>query len=1135
MKNRNLVAALASSVCIVAMAVPAQAQPYNFQIPAGGLRGAIDAYARQTGRQVIYRADQIGNARSNGVRGSMNADTALARLLQGTAFSYRVDASGAIAIVPGEARAAAAAPRVTAAQAQTAPTDEGSQVESDQEIVVTGIRAGLERSIQIKRNSFGVVDAISAEDIGKFPDTNLAESLQRITGVSIDRTNGEGSQVTVRGFGPSYNLVTLNGRTLATSLVQIVGADQQGDDAIGTSRSFDFSNLASEGVRTLEVYKTGRAAIPSGGIGATINVVTRHPLDNRESGFTGSIGAKAVYDASVQGCLDCGSKVTPEVSAVLNWKDPNEVFGAALFGSYQKRNFTSIAAASNNWNIVPYSDFLSPGAGFIKAGGVCPAGTTTPQPGCTIVQGAPSDPSQLVGIPDDGSWHYAEGSRERINGQAVLQFRPTDSFTLTADALFAQDKQHEVRGSQQIWLNRPFDEVRFDGKAPVGTALYLYANGNGTSGMGFEQQHRAQKSKLEDYGLNAQWQIADNFSLNLDGHLSYASSRPDNPNGFSSTRIGMGSTVLAPQGSHSVDYSGEIPVLGLTLGAIPLSMDNLGSTIARNARSTQDQRVKEVRADFGWDLGEGSRFDFGANYRSSNTHQTWSQTNQTLGDWGISNPGDVKQIAPGVAQGFCLTCKFDHFDPGDDPDTQLAFRGDAAAIFAALSPHYLAAGKTISTTGRSDNRVEEEIWAAYGQVTWKGEIGGRPAGLVTGVRFEHTTSRSTSLVAVPVDILWRGGDMNIFIADESSALSDKGTYTNLLPSMDFQVEIVPNLIGRLSASRTIARPNYSSLFTATTVNSAPRLGALGGVPTATTGNARLLPLTSDNFDVSFEYYYKPDSFVSVGFFDKRVHNFIGNGQFTSPLFGLRDSTSGAPGTISGSAKTALEAQGIDVSNNNMFAMSALIQELGSVAAAQAEFNAHYNTTTRVLDPTYFTNLVNTIDVATSPNDPLYQFQITRPINTRDAEIYGFEIAGQHFFGSTGFGIAAAYTLVRGDVGFNLGADPREDQFALLGLSDTFNATLIYDKHGLSARLAYNWRAKYLSGINRQQSRNPVFTAPFGQLDFNVSYDVTPNWAVSLEGINLTRENVRTYARDERQLWYAQELDRRFMLGTRFKF
>jgi len=132
-------------------------------------------------------------------------------------------------------------------------------------------------------------------------------------------------------------------------------------------------------------------------------------------------------------------------------------------------------------------------------------------------------------------------------------------------------------------------------------------------------------------------------------------------------------------------------------------------------------------------------------------------------------------------------------------------------------------------------------------------------------------------------------------------------------------------------------------------------------------------------------------------------------------------------------------------------------------------------------------------------------------------------------------VAAQYTLVRGDVGFNIGASPGEDQFALLGLSDTISGTLIYEKNGLSARVAYNWRDRFLSGINRQGSRNPEFTAPFGQLDATISYEITPQVAITLEGINLLEESVRTYARDEKQLWFAQELDRRFLLGARFRF
>jgi TonB-dependent receptor len=158
-------------------------------------------------------------------------------------------------------------------------------------IVVTGIRGSLERAMDIKREADGVVDAISAEDIGDFPDSNLAESLQRIPGVSIDRVNGEGSQITVRGFGPGFNLVTLNGRTMPTAEITATGTRNING---GGSRAFDFSNLASEGVSGLEVYKTGQAILPSGGIGATVNITTARPLDS--PGTRASVGIKALMD-----------------------------------------------------------------------------------------------------------------------------------------------------------------------------------------------------------------------------------------------------------------------------------------------------------------------------------------------------------------------------------------------------------------------------------------------------------------------------------------------------------------------------------------------------------------------------------------------------------------------------------------------------------------------------------------------------------------------------------------------------------------------------------------------------------------------------------------------------------------------
>ncbi|WP_300419154.1 TonB-dependent receptor plug domain-containing protein, partial [uncultured Pseudoalteromonas sp.] len=209
----------------------------------------------------------------------------------------------------------------------SAVAEEQPDKASDIEVIqVSGIRGSLVKSMDIKRQSAGVVDAITSEDIGKFPDTNLAESLQRITGVSIDRSNGEGSKITVRGFGPEFNLVTLNNRQMPTT----------------GGRSFDFGDIATESVSGVEVYKTARSDIPSGGIGATVNITTAKPLSN--PGLHASIGAKAVHDTS----NETGDDVTPELSGIYSNTFNDDKFGILISGSVQERDNREQSMAVDN-------------------------------------------------------------------------------------------------------------------------------------------------------------------------------------------------------------------------------------------------------------------------------------------------------------------------------------------------------------------------------------------------------------------------------------------------------------------------------------------------------------------------------------------------------------------------------------------------------------------------------------------------------------------------------------------------------------------------------------------------------------------------------------------------------------------
>ncbi|MBU1345601.1 MAG: TonB-dependent receptor [Alphaproteobacteria bacterium] len=1038
--------------------------------------------------------------------------------------------SSALALLTGLALPAVAAAQDSPTSAQPAAQDGATQVG---EIIVTGIRASLDRAIDVKRNSSGVVDAISAEDIGKFPDTNLAESLQRVTGVSINRVNGEGSEVTVRGFGGGFNLVTLNGRQMPTANVVAVGGDQNVDFSTATSRSFDFSNIASEAVSLLEVYKTGRAAIPSGGIGATINVVTRQPLNNREAGLNGSFGVKAVFDTSV----DRGDEVTPETSGIISWRDEDSTFGVQLFGSYQRRESAASSATSNAWNIVRRDTFLNTAGPYVNAQ--------------TQVTNAPAT-NQLVAVPNDSRYHFSESERERINGQAVFQWRPTDSLTLTADALYAQNSTTEARTDQTNWFNRPFGQVTFDDNEAVATTVFLQETIGGAKDTGFEQQYRATKDTLESYGFNAEWEATDNLTFVLDAHSSTAESLPDAPNGTSSTLVGLGAKVV---GAHSVDFTGDIPVQTITFrddlfgnNNGVLDLPDVGSSIARTNASQQRQEIQQIHLGGGYDFGGGGRFDFGTEYIDSEMTSQRVQTQQTLGDWGINNPGDVNALASGLLEQFCQTCLFETFDSGSTGASLVGFRGNAVALYDALSAAYAAdrnplngvadPGNPVAVNGRDFNVVGEETWAVYGQFTLEGDLGSMPYQVVAGVRYESTDVTATSLVAVPTEIRWvSDNDFTRIVGPDVQPVSGEGSYDNVLPALDFSIEPRDDIKLRASFSRTLARPDFGNLFTATTVNGPPRPTALGGGATGTSGNPNLLPLISDNLDFSAEWYFAPSSYVSIGYFDKRVRNFIGQGVVNRSLFDLRDATAGAAGSNSGIALGRLTALSADLSDVNLFTYTALlIENGGNTAQTDAQFNAGRTGPNGSLNQDFVDNVLTRLDVSPTGADPLFQFAVSQPVNNREANIDGFEIAGQYFLGETGIGVAASYTVVNGDVEVDIGADPSIDQFALLGLSDSGNVTLIYDNYGISARLAYNWRDKFLTQTNRDgANRNPVFTEPFGTLDMNVSYDLTDNIAVSFEGINLTSEPVRTYGRTERQIYFAQELSPRYLLGLRARF
>lgn len=976
-----------------------------------------------------------------------------------------------------------------------------------EEVIVTGIRGSLTNAADIKRDAFGVVDAISAEDIGKFPDTNLAESLQRIPGVSIDRQNGEGSKVTVRGFGPGYNLVTLNGRTLPTATIGIIGA--RDNYTGGQGRSFGFENISAEGVSGLEVFKTGQALLPSGGIGATINIMTRRPLD---SDTVGSLGAKAVYDSS-------SGKTTPEISGLYNWSNDDSTFGIAVFGQYAERKSEAAVGQANDWVVRTADDFFS-NTSIVRAGSD-PSNYVNP----------PAD-GDLYAIPQDSRYDFSQIDRERTNGQIVMQWNPSDNVRTTLDYTYVKNKQTEMRAEQTNWFATPFDQLVFDGEGPVSQALFMQENNNGTKDIGFEQTNRATKETISSIGFNAEWDTTDNQTLRFDAHSSKAKARPDNPLGHTSTFVTFGAPVIE---QHSVDWSQGFPIQSFTWDDSQRGNNNgildpgdLATQVQRSSTQEQDMEVKEydLRYSFNW---ENSSLTVGANYRDTDVYVKASTTQQDLGSWGMSNPGDIEMFAPGIVETYCLECQFNDFPVGM---AETAFIGDAAALFPLLQAAY--PGNSVSSN-TSENTVQENITAVFAAYELFFDIGSVPTQLNVGLRYEDTDVKSFAFQAVPNNILWTAdNDFVIEYLPENENVEGKGSYTHWLPNVDLKFDLTDDLVARLSYSETIGRAPYSDLFASTTAGAPNRPTVLGGQTGGNSGSPNLLPLESSNIDVSFEWYYSDTSYVSVGYFDKSVKNFLGTGVFNRPLFGLLDPTAGANGSRSGDSLDVIDDLGIDRSEANLFTMTALIDANGgNVAAARAEFES--NLVNGVLPQSYVDEIAGLYDVSGNSSDPLMQFRVTQPINDDKANIDGWEFAVQHFFGDSGFGFAGNYTIVNGDVDADPGQDPDENQFALVGLSDTANFTFIYENYGWSARVAYNWRDTFLNATNQGGSRSPQYTDKYHQWDFNVSYSFNDQWQVMFEGINVTGEDSVQYRRKEKMIVWAYELDSRYTLGVRYRF
>ena len=951
----------------------------------------------------------------------------------------------------------------------------GTQVQAQtpvlEEVVVTGIRSSLSRAMDVKRDSQGVVDALSAEDIGKMPDTNLAESLQRITGVSIDRVNGEGSRVTVRGFGPDFNVVSLNGRQMPAANIETTTAS--------ASRSYDFSNLAAESVSGVQVYKTGRANINTGGIGSVINIQTFRPLANPEGAFT--ISAKANNDTTNE---DGGDDWTPEVSGIFSKNFANDTIGVAITASYAERDSGyAQAGTGNGWYTIP--------GGQGDWGSVAPDNTNFINP--------PQE-GTVYSVPRNLSYAFGQVQRERTNAQLTLQWAPTDSIIATLDYTYSELDVEQQQNDMGSWFNgNPVSGEFTSGTSGV-VSLVEYNDSTGADST-FGAGDWGSTNENNSLGFNLEWDVTDNLTLEFDYHDS------DAENGAKDDR-GTGNIISGVQFDrigNSVSYRQDLPVASYQYSSPldPSRMSTSGTTF-RNSYMKHDIEQLQLKGEFRFDDSMVRSIDFGISATESENRSAYSNAQRdTWGGYGTPDDYDDS-----LFERASLAGEFDDIKGANNANLEpFYYRTDFDGTRQALADLATANGEVLGPCGvmlcadpffSTDRTTTEEQLGIYGQANFAWEDGDMPMHLTIGLRYEETDVDSKALVPGYDRLEWSANNEFTAQFSGSTFTSDDGSYDNWLPNIDFDIEVIENVVLRASSSITITRPSYNDLQGGKTIANPVRFNGGQG----NQGNPNLKPFESTNYDFSAEWYYAEGSYVSVGYYRKDVENFIGNTTINSTVFELAHPAQGPR------YDDAVATLGTD--------------DAGEVRAyMEAQYGAP-------------------VTGDASLGDPSTVFNLVTPVNAEEAEIDGWEIAVQHMFGESGFGVIVNYTLVDGDIEYdnsntNKGENV-ENQFALLGLSDSANLIAFYDNHGIQARIAYNWRDDFLvNTLDGQGERNPVYTQDYGQWDMNVSYEVSDSITIFAEGINLTEENFRQYSRDENQVILAADQGARFAIGARYDF
>lgn len=731
-------------------------------------------------------------------------------------------------------------PPSTEVKDQTQP--QGPETTTESEIVVTGFRQALNGALDIKRRETGVVDTILAEDIGKFPDSNLAESMQRIPGVALARGDGgEGKTISVRGLGAQFTRVRLNG---------MEGTSQTGSSDIrsglNSSRAFDFSTFASELFSQLTVRKTYSADIDEGSLGATVDLQTPRPLAAKKD-FVLAASAQGTYD-------DLRRRVSPRVTALVSRKFLDDTLGVAASVAYTRRYTREEAWSGIDVLQGSLNRFCSP-VGYAPQSPANSAVNGTTATNCSTgnprLPNTPANAATYAIVDSDNTfvsrsprWIRSDQDYSRLGATLTLQAEPAEGTKVSLDGLYSRyDVTRNDSSITAVSFSRNAAQhgsaessVVEAARAANGTLLYGLFNGVDISNDLVRTKYTTEFSQIN---LAASQEFG---AFEIDGYVGMSRTIVDRPmrtqisifannvNGFSYDFRGDSRTPVINWGTDVTNPA------NFTLA--PNSADNTTRGTLAMARGRDETNNLNTELNAAWTIAEGFKLRAGGQYRESQ-FETTTRNRVT------------QNLAPTLPAGTTMA------------SITSLLTGFGRSMPVAATPSWIMADyeKLDSLIGFSDEtgpyalvapaapgELRETIKGAYGMIEFDTDaLPVRIRGNV-GVRYVHTDQTGSGTVSGAPITLTR-------------------SYQDWLPSATLTADLSRNLIFRLAAAKVMSRPELSDLLP----------GAIAIAATTRTislGNFLLDPIRANTVDAQVEYYFGKSGIISVGAFYKDISTYI---------------------------------------------------------------------------------------------------------------------------------------------------------------------------------------------------------------------------------------------------------------------